>query len=82
MVPASDDAGPGSAARSGGGRPSDQGVRWRAVVEVDGETLPLKEFLHDLIGGACAGLLSGLRGVEAPAHLRLEITRLSEDPER
>jgi hypothetical protein len=43
---------------------------------VDGKDLELKEFLHDLIGGAVDGMLQGLRDVEAPRTIVLDVTRL------
>jgi len=62
--------------RKGGGSVRPQGVRYAVEVRVDGKKLELKEFLHDLIGGAIDGMLSGLREVEAPKSLRVDVTRL------
>ncbi len=67
-----DAAGPPAA---GGGEVRDRGLRYEVRVEVDGRALPLKEFLHDLIGGAVTGLLSGLRGAGEASEVRLEIRR-------
>jgi hypothetical protein len=64
--------------RGGGLRPGqrgDHGERYEVVIEVDGRPVPLKVFLHDLIGGAAVGLLSGLRGVDDPDHVRIEVRR-------
>ena len=65
---------PGS--RKGGRVPSTKGVRYAVRVGVDGRRLELKEFLHDVIGGAVDGMLDGLREVNRPRKIRLEITRL------
>lgn len=41
---------------------TDRGVRHAVEVSVDGTPLPLKEFLHDILGGTVVGLVSALRG--------------------
>jgi hypothetical protein len=61
--------------RKGGGGVSKEGVRFAVRVVADGRELELKEFLHDVIGGAVHGLLAGLRGVDAPKQLRIDVTR-------
>jgi hypothetical protein len=53
-----------------------RGVRYAVAVVVDGKRLELKEFLHDLIGGAIEGMLSGLREVDEPRTVRVDVTRL------
>jgi len=53
-----------------------RGTRYAVRAVVDGKELELKEFLHDLIGGAVDGMLQGLRDVEAPRTIVLDVTRL------
>jgi hypothetical protein len=53
-----------------------KGVRYAVKVVVDGRELELKEFLHDVIGGAVDGMVGALRDVESPRHLRVDVTRL------
>jgi hypothetical protein len=55
---------------------SDRGTRFAVSVKVDGRNLPLKTFLHDLIGGAVAGLLSGLHGAGELRHLLIEVRKM------
>lgn len=63
--------------RKGGGTPAaPQGVRYAVTVSVDGKPLELREFLHDVIGGAVDGMLAGLRTVDRPKTIRLDVTRL------
>ena len=63
----------------GGGSVTERGMRWKVVVDVDGKSLPIKEFLHDMIGGTVVGLLTALRGVDAPKRVRLDVRRVSRD---
>jgi hypothetical protein len=60
----------------GGGSVQPRGTRYAVKAVVDGRELELKEFLHDLIGGAVDGMLGGLRDVESPRTIRLDVTRL------
>jgi hypothetical protein len=60
----------------GGGSVQPRGTRYAVKAVVDGKELELKEFLHDLIGGAVDGMLQGLRDVEAPKTITLDVTRL------
>lgn len=53
-----------------------KGVRYAVKVVVDGRSLELKEFLHDVIGGAVDGMMGGLRDVESPRSIRIDVTRL------
>jgi hypothetical protein len=62
--------------RKGGGVISSRGVRFAVKVEVDGTSIELKEFLHDVIGGAVDGLLAGLRAVDHPKSIKVDVTRL------
>jgi hypothetical protein len=62
--------------RKGGGSVSPRGTRYSVEVRVDGKKLELKEFLHDLIGGAIDGMLGGLREVENPRTVRVDVERL------
>lgn len=70
-----DAASDGAPARKGGGRVAPHGVAYAVVVEVDGRRLELKEFLHDMLGGAVAGLLEGLRDVGTPRRIRIDVER-------
>lgn len=70
MTPADDGA-------ASAGRRSDHGERFAVTIEVDGRPLDLKLFLHDLIGGAAIGLVSGLRGVDDPERVRIDVRRVA-----
>ena len=63
-------------ARKGGGGRSDRGVAFAVTLDVDGARIDLKEFLHDVLGGAVAGLVEHLRGVDAPRDIKLRVERL------
>ena len=67
-----DPAGP----RAGGGEVRDRGVNYQVRLLVDGRELPLKEFLHDLLGGAAIGLVAGLKDAGDPETVRLEVRRI------
>jgi hypothetical protein len=60
----------------GCGEVRDAGTTFAVRIEIDGRPLVLKEFLHDMIGGAVHGLVSGLRDVESPRTIRIDVTRL------
>ncbi len=60
---------------SSSGRTADTGLRFRVELEVDGRRVELKEFIHDMVGGAVVGLLGGLRGIEDPKRIRIDVTR-------
>jgi hypothetical protein len=62
--------------RKGGGDVRPRGIHYAVELTVDGKKLELKEFLHDLIGGAVDGMLRGLRDVDAPRRIRVDVTRL------
>ena len=52
------------------------GHHYAVNLTVDGETIPLKVFLHDLIGGAVTGLLQGLHNVPSdPSEVVIEVRR-------
>jgi len=72
---ATGDAGAAPAPK-GGGAYGDRGATWAVEITVDGARLELKEFLHDVVGGAVDGLLSGLRGVDRPTSIRIDARRL------
>ena len=50
--------------------------RFRVRLVVDGRELPLKPFIHEMIGGAVMGLVDGLKGVEHPLRIELEVERI------
>lgn len=60
------------------GSVSDSGSRYAVEVLVDGRALPLKTFVHDMVGGAAMGLVSGLKGVEDPARLEIRVRRVRQ----
>lgn len=64
-----------SSASGRGGQVADHGNTYAVRIIVDGRALPLKEFLHDMIGGAVHGLVGGLRGVSEPTEVAIEVTR-------
>lgn len=55
---------------------TDRGQRFAVTVRVDDRELPLKLFLHDMIGGSIVGLLSGLRDAEARRRIEIEVRKL------
>ena len=63
-------------ARKGGGNVGDSGVHYAVRVLVDGRELALKEFLHDVIGGAVDGMVRVLRDVDEPRSIRVDVTKL------
>lgn len=53
-----------------------RGHAYAVTIRVDGADIPLKAFLHDLIGGAVTGLLEGLRDVpDDPKRVEIEVRR-------
>jgi len=58
------------------GAVSDTGFHYAVEVQLDGNTLPLKTFLHDMIGGSVMGLLSGLRDGEAQKEVQIRVRRV------
>ena len=64
---------------SGRGRLAEEGQQYRVRLQVDGRDIPLKEFLHDMLGGAVTGLMSGLRDVDGAQIIRIEAERLEGD---
>ena len=65
----------GRSAEPGAEPPRPAGDRFTVRLEVDGIPLPLKPFLHDLIGGALDGLVRGLRGVDDPRRIQIDVER-------
>jgi hypothetical protein len=61
--------------RAGGGEIRERGVHYQVRLVVDGRELPLKEFLHDLLGGAAIGLVAGLKDAGNPETVHLEVRR-------
>ncbi len=59
-------------------RPKDAAAgrrRYEVKLVVDGRPVDLKDFLHDLLGGAIFGLCEGLRGVDDPREVTFEVKR-------
>jgi hypothetical protein len=63
------------------GAVSDAGFHYAVEVQLDGNALPLKTFLHDMIGGAVMGLLSGLRDGEAQREVQIRVRRVVQASE-
>ena len=59
----------------GAGDVTASGIRFAVELTIDGRRLPLKQFLHDMIGGAVEGLVSGLRDGGAARSIRIDVTR-------
>lgn len=58
------------------GQVGPHGRHYAVTVRVDGESVPLKAFLHDLIGGIVTGLLKGLHNVaDDPTTVEVEVRR-------
>lgn len=55
--------------------PLESGDLYRVHLRVDGEVVPIKAFIHDMIGGAVCGLVSGLRGIEDPGEVVIEVRK-------
>jgi len=58
------------------GRYSESGETFAVRLRADGREIPLKVFLHDLLGGSLVGLAEGLRGVDRPSVLEIEVRRV------
>ncbi len=61
---------------AGLGEVSDRGSKFAVRVSIDGAELPLKRFLHDMIGGAACGLLAELRGVGEARSIVIEVRKV------
>ena len=58
------------------GQVGTHGRQFAVTIRVDGATVPLKAFLHDLIGGSVTGLLRGLHNVaDDPTTVEVEVRR-------
>lgn len=58
------------------GQVGPRGREYAVTITVDGRSIPLKVFLHDLVGGSLVGLLRGLRGVpDDPETVEVEVRR-------
>ena len=58
------------------GQVGPHGRHYAVTIKVDGVSVPLKAFLHDLIGGAVTGLLKGLHNVaDDPSKVEVEVRR-------
>lgn len=56
------------------------GPEFKVELTVDGRRLPLKAFLHDIIGGSVAGMVRGLEGTDALREIDIRIRRRAVDP--
>ncbi len=63
----------GRASRAGSGQVASRGISFEVAISVDGKPLPLKEFLHDLLGGAINGMVTALHGVDNPRRIEVSI---------
>jgi hypothetical protein len=52
---------------------SDGGTRFLVRLTVNGNVVGLKPFLHDMLGGAIEGLISGLRDIHDSETILLEV---------
>ena len=68
--------GPGPGGTPGPDAGSDTGLEFEVDLRVDGHSIPLKEFIHDMVGGAVCGLVSGLRGVDGPEAVEIRVRRI------
>ena len=50
-----------------------RGPEFKVELSVDGQRLPLKAFLHDVIGGSISGLVDGLRDPSEGTHDLIEV---------
>ncbi|MCB9832450.1 MAG: hypothetical protein H6807_08240 [Planctomycetes bacterium] len=55
------------------------GPRYRVQLRLDGEVLPLKSFIHDLIGGSVMGMLEGLKATDEVTTVELRIEKRRGD---
>jgi hypothetical protein len=51
----------------------DGGTRFLVHLTVNGKVVSLKPFLHDMLGGAIGGLISGLRDIHDSESICLEV---------
>ncbi len=59
--------------------PDRPGPRYRVQLRVDGEVLPLKAFIHDLIGGSLMGMLEGLKATDDVDVVEIRIEKRGRD---
>lgn len=69
----------GDATRPPAGAAAREGLNYSVRIVADGRSIPLKEFLHDMIGGSVVGLVSGLRGVGEIGSVSIHVERLSDE---
>ena len=58
---------------------SSQEPRFEVELELDGKVLPLKGFIHDILGGAVYGLIEGLKGFEPADVIQVRVRRRSAE---
>lgn len=53
--------------------------RFQVEVVIDGRSVPLKPFLHNMLGGALEGLVHGLKGVDGPQTISIRSTKIDAE---
>jgi hypothetical protein len=53
------------------------GPRYRVELVIDGKRTPIRAFLHDVVGGAVDGMISGLEGGRSSSLIELRVERRS-----
>lgn len=53
------------------------GPRYRVELVIDGQRTPIRAFLHDVVGGAVDGMISGLEGGKSSSLIELRVERRS-----
>ena len=61
---------------SGASAVADSGQLFAVRISIDGRDVPLKVFLHDMIGGAVSGLILGLRDVGEPERIDIQVRKV------
>ncbi|MEZ6194350.1 MAG: hypothetical protein R3F20_01275 [Planctomycetota bacterium] len=59
--------------------PDRPGPRYKVELVVDGERMPLRSFIHDVVGGTVQGLVAGLKGAEGADRIEIRIERRRAD---
>ncbi len=55
--------------------PPSKEPRFEVELRLNGEILPLRGFIHDILGGAVYGMIEGLKGFQDCDSLEVKVTK-------